>query len=236
LKFNLPQVDFQPKWVSQWTLFIRTELPLHFEIGKSVSILPYLIRMHTSRCTHRTQSFGKKCRSSQRYFTGEMISSKTLRDHSCRRKPLASAFSARVGWARHQFRSQLWNCLLSRNGFRVETAFGCLVLRRRRQLSSSRSYISNCRYRETIRSRLERSFRNLMPRKSPVLSCSTTSRQRGMRLAEPAIDAIFMYQYRMIPKSLYTSIWAKPHHPKKSILPWVPGLVWITNRVLYMSG
>ena len=30
-----------------------------------------------------------------------------------------------------------------------------------------------------------------------------------------AIDAIFMYQYRVIPKSLHTCIWDKPHQPKK---------------------
>ena len=31
-----------------------------------------------------------------------------------------------------------------------------------------------------------------------------------------AIDAIFMYQYRVIPKSLHTCIWDKPHQPKKA--------------------
>jgi len=150
--------------------------------------------MHASRCMHRTQSFGKKCRSNQRYFTDETTSSKTLRDRSCRRKPLASAFLARVAWARRQFHSPLSNCLLSRNGFRVETAFGCLVLKRRRQLSSSRSYTSNCRYREIIRSRWKRSFWNLMPLNSPALSCSTTLRHRGMRLAELRNKSVIFFE------------------------------------------
>ena len=44
---------------------------------------------------------------------------------------------------------------------------------------------------------------------------------------------------RVLPKSLHKCIWDKPHQPKKpkkTMLPWVPGLTWITNRVLYASG
>jgi hypothetical protein len=168
------------------TSFIRKGLPLHFEIGKNASILPYLIQMHPSRCTHRTQSFDKRCRSSPRYFMGETIWLKTLRSCSCRRKPLASVFSARVAWARRQFHSPLSNCLLSINGFWVETVFGCLVLRRRRQLSSSRSYTSNYRYMEMEINRLhlKKSFLNSVAPKNPALSCSTTSKRHGMRPTE----------------------------------------------------
>ena len=125
--------------------FIGKQPLLCFKIGKDISIL-HLAQIHASRCTHRTQSFDKRCPSSPRYFTDEMTLLKTSRSFSCMRKPLASAFSAQVGWGRRQFHSPLSNCLLSRNGFRVETVFGCLLSRRRRQHSSSRSGTSNYRY------------------------------------------------------------------------------------------
>jgi len=54
-------------------------------------------------------------------------------------------------------------------------------------------------------------------------------------VGNPAIDAIFMYQYRIMPKSLHTSIWAKPHQPKKGHPAMMPVMVRISNRVLWVS-
>ena len=38
-----------------------------------------------------------------------------------------------------------------------------------------------------------------------------------------AIDAKFLYQYGLKPKSLHKYIWDKPYHPKKRVLPWCQG-------------
>jgi hypothetical protein len=51
-----------------------------------------------------------------------------------------------------------------------------------------------------------------------------------------AIDAKFLYQYGLRPKSLHKCIWAKPHHPKKQSIAVVPGLVRISNRVFWVGG
>ena len=40
----------------------------------------------------------------------------------------------------------------------------------------------------------------------------------------------------VLPNSLHTCIWAIPNHPKKPILPWVPGPIEITNNDLLVSG
>ena len=131
------------------------------------------------------QSSDKRRHSSPRSFMAETTSFNALRGCSCGKKPLASAFSVQVGWGRLQVHSPLSNCPPSMTSFPVETVFGCLVLRRRRQHSSLRSCTSNYKYLKTEirRLRLKKSFRNSRSRNSPVLSCSTTSRHRGMRLA-----------------------------------------------------
>ena len=53
-----------------------------------------------------------------------------------------------------------------------------------------------------------------------------------------AIDAKFLYQYGLRPKSLHKCIWAKPHHPKNlvgRVFAGEPGLVRMTNMVLLVS-
>ena len=51
-----------------------------------------------------------------------------------------------------------------------------------------------------------------------------------------ALDTIFIYQSGLLPNSLHKCIWAIPDHPKKPILPWVPGPIKITNNDLLASG
>jgi len=48
---------------------------------------------------------------------------------------------------------------------------------------------------------------------------------------QPALDAIFIHQYGILPNSLHTCIWAKPDQPKKQSIAVVPGLIRICNRV-----
>jgi len=66
--------------------------------------------------------------------------------------------------------------------------------------------------------------------------CSPLTNQAQPHSPPSAIDAIFMYQYRVMPKSLHTSIWAKPHQPKKGHPAMMPVMVRISNRVLWVSG
>jgi len=64
------------------------------------------------------------------------------------------------------------------------------------------------------------------------LGCMPPPPRHCVELGCTAIDAIFMYQSRVMPKSLHTSIWAKPHQPKKSHPAMMPVMVRISNRVL----
>jgi hypothetical protein len=97
---------------------------------------------------------------------------------------VASAFLPQVGWGRLQFPLQLSNCLSSRIGFHLKFVSGCLALKRLRQVVSSKSFTTSCKYLEISKSHSKTSFPNSMPRNSLVLSYSTTLRHPGMCLME----------------------------------------------------